>query len=48
MLEFYDTTFEDVEHNALANFIDPLEGWVNIADCGNFPCSAPKNIIFKF
>jgi len=47
MLEFYDTVFSDVENDAVAHLGDPLEAWIDIADCGNFPCSAPNNMIIS-
>lgn len=32
----------------MANLFDPPQKWANIADCGNWPCTAPKNALFKF
>lgn len=35
----------------LSNFVfmsDPPGGWANIADCGNFPCTAPKQALWQF
>lgn len=46
--EFYDTTFENVDPDALAFFFEPPKGWANIADCGEFPCTAPKNTLYSF
>ena len=48
MAEFYDTEFTNVETDAVAYIMDPQPGWANIADCGNYPCTAPKNILFTF
>lgn len=49
MLEFEDTTFEDVDGDAsFTQFIDPPKKWANIADCGEFPCTGPKNFIMHF
>lgn len=48
MHEFYDTTFENNEDDALGYFFEPPRGWAIIKDCGNFPCTAPKNTIFSF
>ena len=46
--EFYDTTFENVNILALAHLKDPLAKWANPSDCGNFPCSAPWNVLYRF
>lgn len=48
MHEFYDTVFENIEDEALGRFFEPPQGWAIIKDCGNFPCTAPKNTIFSF
>jgi hypothetical protein len=29
-------------------FFEPPEKWANLADCGDFPCTGPKNTIFSF
>lgn len=47
MAEFYDTEFENVESDAIAFIMDPKPGWANIADCGNYPCTAPKNVLIE-
>jgi hypothetical protein len=47
MLEFTDTTFIDVEESALAWLEDPHGAWAVIPDCGNFPCSGPKNVLYS-
>lgn len=46
--EFYDTTFENVEDDALAYFLEPPKKWAIIKDCGSFPCTGPKNVYFSF
>jgi hypothetical protein len=48
MQEFIDTTFEDVVGKFFAKMTDPNPGWANLADCGNFPCTGPKNTLYKF
>ena len=45
---FTNTEFVNVNHNALASLNDPNPGWANLADCGQFPCTAPHNAIIKF
>lgn len=46
--EFDETTFTDVEEAALGYFFDPPQEWAVIDDCGQFPCTGPKNTIFSF
>jgi hypothetical protein len=47
--EFYDTTFENVNMDAIAYIKDPPAKWGNVKDCGKgFPCTAPKNVLFNF
>jgi len=29
-------------------FYEPPESWANLADCGDYPCTGPKNTIFSF
>lgn len=48
MQEFYDTTFQNVEDEALGFFFEPPKAWAVIKDCGSFPCTGPKNTIFSF
>ena len=48
MHEFYDTKFINVERDALGYIYDPSAGWATINDCGEFPCSAPQNVLFSF
>lgn len=47
MAEFFDTEFSNVQTDAIAYMMDPNPGWANIADCGNYPCTAPKNILIN-
>lgn len=44
----HDTKFINVDQDAIAYIRDPEEGWANVKDCGNFPCTAPQNVLFKF
>jgi len=46
--EFFDTTFTDVEDGAMIYVYDPPKQWANLADCGDFPCTGPKNILCSF
>jgi hypothetical protein len=47
-LEFYNTIFQDVEHDAMSNLKAPLNSWANPTDCGNFPCTGPMNVLYSF
>ena len=40
--------FTNVAYNALAFIYDPPAGWANVTDCGDFPCTAPYNLILNF
>jgi hypothetical protein len=48
MVEFYDTKFIDVDQNAFAYIDSPNPAWAAVDDCGDFPCTAPANILFQF
>lgn len=48
MLSAYDNEFIDVKEGAFATLSDPNPGWANLKDCGDFPCTAPSNILFHF
>jgi len=48
MHQFYNTKFINVEGDALGYIMDPSPGWANVKDCGNFPCTAPWNVLFSF
>lgn len=45
---FNDCTFTDVDNTGWAFLKKPDPKWANVKDCGNFPCTAPNNIIFSF
>jgi len=32
----------------LTYFFEPPQSWANLADCGDFPCTGPKNTVFSF
>lgn len=48
MLQFYDTTFTDVDGDALAKLADPNPAWANVKDCGDWPCTGPLNVLYSF
>jgi len=39
---------EDVDDGGFAFLEKPTPAWANVKDCGNFPCTAPNNIILSF
>jgi hypothetical protein len=38
--------FVDASDDSWGYFFDPPSGWANVADCGNFPCTGPWNVLF--
>jgi len=40
--------FEDVAPEAFAWFLEPPDKWAKISKCGEFPCTGPKNTLFRF
>jgi len=42
-----DNKFVDVEDDSLFYFSSPSPGWANLKDCGDFPCTAPHNVLFS-
>jgi hypothetical protein len=45
---FKDTIFIDCDANAMADIWDPPASWAKISDCGQWPCTAPNNVVVKF
>jgi hypothetical protein len=46
--EFEDNEFKNIESDAFGYFFDPPTAWANVKDCGNFPCTAPWNVLLTF
>jgi len=46
--EFENIVFEDVAPEAFAYFFDPPWSWTGVDKCGNFPCTGPKNTLYRF
>jgi hypothetical protein len=46
--QFTNTRFHDVQAGALAYFQSPPKWWARLADCGQFPCTGPLNILYAF
>jgi hypothetical protein len=42
-----DNSFIDCEDDALFWFESPNPKWANVKDCGDFPCTAPLNILIS-
>jgi len=40
--------FINVKQDALIFIYDPPAGWANIDDCGQWPCTAPSNLVYTF
>jgi hypothetical protein len=45
---FNNCILEDVDDTGFAFLEKPNPAWANVKDCGNFPCTAPNNLIFSF
>lgn len=48
MALFENTVFENVDEKAVVWLEDPPQGWANPTDCGEWPCTAPRNAVLKF
>jgi hypothetical protein len=46
MTEWFDTKFTDV--HSVAYVAEPNPEWANLMDCGDYPCTAPSNILYSF
>jgi hypothetical protein len=46
--EFSRIKFTNIDEDALVWLEDPNPGWANPTDCGDWPCTAPENVILKF
>jgi hypothetical protein len=45
---FKNIKFVNVEDDAMVKMVDPNPKWANLKDCGDFPCTAPKNTVYMF
>jgi hypothetical protein len=48
MHKFKNTSIRNVQQDAVIFIEDPDPGWANPTDCGNWPCTAPSNVVLKF
>ena len=46
--KFDQCRFTDVEDSAVFFMESPDQKWANPTDCGDFPCTAPKNTVLQF
>lgn len=46
--DFENITFRNVENKGMVYMWDPNPKWANKKDCGEFPCTAPKNTVYSF
>jgi len=45
---FSAVTIDNVHNDAFMYIYDSKAGWATIDDCGEFPCTAPNNIVVHF
>ena len=46
--KFSKVRFTDFDDNAIAYLMDPLLEWANLDDCGDWACTAPRNVEIFF
>jgi len=47
MVRGRNNEFINVDDKAFGYFYDPKPKWANVKDCGEFPCSAPFNVLMQ-
>jgi len=45
---FIKPKFTNINKEAMAFLYTPPVAWANLDDCGNFPCTAPNNVLLDF
>lgn len=45
---FHNTIFNNVDDAAIIYIYNPPNGWATIDNCGEWPCTAPNNIVLNF
>jgi len=45
---FTNAKFTNVKYDAMIYVFDPPQGWAVIDDCGEWPCTAPSNMVWTF
>ena len=48
MHKFTNCKFRDVDEESLIWFETAPKSWANISDCGQWPCTAPENVVLSF
>lgn len=48
MQEFTNLRLHDSSTDAMTKFFEPPAAWANPADCGQWPCTGPKNTFMDF
>jgi hypothetical protein len=46
--KFTGTVFENVSPNVMAYLYTPPTAWDTVDKCGDFPCTAPNNVLLEF
>jgi hypothetical protein len=47
MIQGFENEFVDLKDGAFATISDPNPFWANLKDCGDFPCTAPANVLIS-
>lgn len=45
---FTGVNFVNVKYEALISIFDPPQGWANLDDCCEWPCTMPSNIVYNY
>ena len=45
---FKNVEFDNVADAAMSYLFDPPKNWAKISDCGEWPCTAPSNVVMDF
>lgn len=47
-VKLVNTRFDNVDQEAMGYFPTPFDWWAKVDKCGEFPCTAPLNILLNF
>lgn len=45
---YSNIVLDNIAADSLLYIMDPPQGWANLTDCIDFPCTAPQNVILQF
>ena len=45
---FKNVKYDGVSKKSFIYLMNPPEGWANLTDCVDFPCTAPQNLLLQF